>query len=84
MDRNNDQSYNVVMKRIAAAQFKAQCLTLLDEVDAEGLVITKHGRPVAKLIPVGADSKSLIGALAGKVTIRGNILSTGVRWDAER
>jgi len=72
------------MKRIAAAKFKAQCLALLDEVDAEGLVITKHGRPVAKLIPFGGDSKSLIGALEGKVKIKGRILSTGVRWDAER
>ena len=72
------------MKQIAAAQFKAQCLALLDEVDGDGLVITKHGRPVAKLIPFGADSKSLIGALAGKVTIKGAILSTGARWDAER
>jgi prevent-host-death family protein len=71
------------MKSIAAAKFKAQCLALLDEVEAEGLVITKHGRPVAKLIPIGADSKDLIGALAGKVTIKGDLLSTGAKWNAE-
>lgn len=74
----------MTMKQIAAAQFKARCLSLLDEVDADGLVITKHGRPVAKLIPFGADSKSLIGALEGKLKITGRILSTGVGWDAER
>ena len=72
------------MKHIAAAKFKEQCLSLLDTVDVDGIVITKHGRPVAKLIPFGADSKSLIGALAGKITITGNILSTGVSWNAER
>ncbi len=71
------------MKSIAAAKFKEQCLALLDRVGPEGVVITKHGRPVAKLIPIEAESKGLIGALRGKLVIRGNILSTGLRWDAE-
>jgi prevent-host-death family protein len=71
------------MKTIPAAKFKAQCLALLDRVDAEGIVITKHGRPVAKLIPVGTDSATLIGCLKGKIRIKGAILSTRVRWDAE-
>ncbi len=71
------------MKRIAAAKFKEQCLALLDRVGPEGIVITKHGRPVAKLVPVETDSKGLIGALRGKLTIRGPILSTGQRWNAE-
>ena len=74
----------MAMRQIAAAKFKERCLALLDEVDADGLVITKHGRPVAKLIPFGADSKDLIGALKGKLTIKGDILSTGVAWHAER
>ena len=84
MDIYNDQSYNLTMKVIAAAKFKAQCLALLDSVDSEGLVITKHGKPVAKLIPVSTASRSLIGSLADKVTIKSEILTTGVRWDAER
>jgi prevent-host-death family protein len=71
------------MKRIAAAKFKEQCLALLDRVGPEGLIITKHGRPVAKLVPVERDSEGLIGALRGKLVIRGDILSTGARWDAE-
>lgn len=74
----------MAMKKIGAAKFKEQCLALLDEVDPEGIVITKHGKPVAKLIPLAADSASLIGALAGKLEIRGDILSTGIGWDAER
>lgn len=71
------------MKHIAAARFKETCLSLLEHVDPEGIVITKHGRPVAKLIPFGTDSGDLIGALAGKVTIKGDILSTGAKWDAQ-
>ena len=72
------------MKSIPAAKFKAQCLSLLDRVDKEGIVITKRGKPVAKLIPLGADSASLIGSLKDKIEIKGDILSTGVRWNAER
>jgi prevent-host-death family protein len=71
------------MKTVPAAQFKAQCLSLLDRVGPEGIVITKHGRPVAKLVPIATESAALIGCLKGKLTIKGNILSTGVKWDAE-
>lgn len=71
------------MRQIAAAKFKEQCLALLEDVDPEGIVITKRGKPVAKLIPLGTDADDLIGALRGKITIKGDILSTGVRWDAE-
>jgi prevent-host-death family protein len=71
------------MKQIAAAQFKARCLALLDQVDPDGIVITKHGRPVARLIPFGSDSASLIGSLKDKVSIKGDILSTGLDWDAQ-
>ena len=71
------------METIPAGRFKAQCLSLLDRVRPEGIVITKHGRPVAKLIPIGASSAALIGRLKGKIRIKGDILSTGVRWDAQ-
>jgi antitoxin (DNA-binding transcriptional repressor) of toxin-antitoxin stability system len=84
MDIINDQSYNVVMKQIAAAKFKEQCLSLLDEVDPEGIVITKRGKAVAKLIPFAADSASLIGSLKGKLEIKGEIISTGLDWNAKR
>lgn len=40
------------MKTIGAAEFKARCLQILDEVGPEGIVITKRGKPVAKLVPV--------------------------------
>ena len=71
------------MKTIGASEFKQKCLALLDRVEPEGLVITKHGRPVAKLVPIETGSADLIGSLAGKIAIHGDLLSTGVRWDAE-
>jgi prevent-host-death family protein len=84
LDISTAWSYNVVMSRIAAAKFKEQCLALLDQVGAEGIVITKRGKPVARLVPFHTESKSLIGSLVGKIKIKGNIASTGAGWDAER
>jgi prevent-host-death family protein len=83
VDISDDQCYSGCVKQIAAAKFKEHCLSILDRVDPDGIVITKRGKPVAKLIPIRTDSASLIGALQGKIKIKGNILSTGVRWDAE-
>jgi hypothetical protein len=41
--------YSSVVKTVPAAKFKAQCLALLDRVDPDGILITKHGKPVTKL-----------------------------------
>ena len=71
------------MSTISASKFKEQCLSLLDRVDSKGIVITKHGKPVAKLIRIESSSASLIGALKGKLKIKGDIFSTGTRWNAE-
>ena len=73
----------MAVKQIAAAKFKEQCLAILDDVAEEGIVITKHGRPVAKLIPIRAESASLIGSLKGKLKVKGDIFSTGVKWRAQ-
>ena len=56
---------------------------LLDRVDDEGIVITKHGKPVAKLVRMESSSSNLIGALKGKIKIKGNLFSTGQRWNAQ-
>jgi prevent-host-death family protein len=71
------------MKKVGAARFKEQCLALIDQVGPEGIIITKHGKPVAKLIPIDTESAPLIGSLKGKIKIKGDILSTGLRWNAE-
>lgn len=71
------------MKTVPATEFKQKCLALLERVGPEGIVITKHGKPVARLVPVESESSELIGSLAGKIRTRGDILTTGVRWDAQ-
>ena len=71
------------MKSISASHFKEQCLALLDNLDPEGLVVTKHGKPVARVLPAGRECAGLIGSMKEKIRIKGNILSTGLKWDAE-
>jgi len=69
---------------IGAGEFKAKCLKLLDEVaeKRETLVITKHGKPVAKLVPIPA-KESIIGSMKGSVLYMGDIISPiDVEWDA--
>ncbi len=71
------------MKTIKISQFKEQCLSLLETLDPEGLLITKHGKPLARVVPFAQDCASLIGTLKGKVKVHGDITTTGVRWNAE-
>jgi prevent-host-death family protein len=71
------------MKTIGAAKFKEQCLAILDRLEPDGVVITKHGRPVARLLPFPRSSPRLIGSLRDKITVCGDLMSTGARWDAE-
>jgi prevent-host-death family protein len=65
------------MKKMAAGVFKANCLAVMDEVQAkrETVVITKHGKPVAKLVPVNTDTDEIFNFLAGKGAITGDVLS---------
>ena len=65
------------MNVIGAAKFKEQCLSLLDQLDANGLIVTKHGKPVARVIPYDTQGADLIGSLRHKVKISGNVFSTG-------
>lgn len=70
--------------QIAAGEFKAKCLKLLDEVaeSGEGLIITKRGKPVARLVPMPG-TRELFGALAGSVLREDDIVSPiGEDWDA--
>ena len=71
------------MKTVGAARFKEQCLAMLDDLPPEGLIITKHGRPVARVTPLRQASGDLIGALHDKIVIHGDVLSTGVAWEAD-
>lgn len=70
---------------VAASDFKARCLRLLDEVDEHGteLVITKRGRPVAKLVPIRTGSRSARGAWKGLGEICGDIVQADWTDDFE-
>jgi len=65
------------MKKMAAGSFKTNCLSVMDEVQAthESVLITKHGKPVAKLVPASEQGDEIFGFLAGKGTITGDVVS---------
>jgi prevent-host-death family protein len=65
------------MKTIAAGSFKLKCLSIVNEVHAkcEAVIITKHGKPVAKLVPVNAEKDEIYDFLAGKGAIVGDIIA---------
>ena len=75
------------MRTIKASEFKAKCLTLMDEVAESGepVVITKNGKPVAQLGPVVARLKTLRGLHKGQIEILGDIIEPlDVAWEANR
>ena len=77
------------MKEVSAGQFKTHCLAIMEEVRVkrEPILITKRGRPVAKLVPVKEKSVKFLGRLQGVVKILGDIESPIVpakEWKALR
>lgn len=72
------------MKQINATEFKARCLKILDELGPSGIVITKRGQPIARVLPFKETSvEVLYGCMKDDVEVLGDIFSTGVRWNAE-
>jgi prevent-host-death family protein len=77
------------MKTMGAGEFKARCLKVMDQVRAtrEPVLITKRGRPVAKLVPVDRRGDDIFGCLKGVMEIVGDIESPVVapeEWEANR
>ena len=80
------------LRTIAATDFKARCLKILDDVrdSGEHVTITKHGHPVAKLVPVGPVGRraSIIGACKGSIaydddeTFAGSTVAAIDAWEA--
>jgi len=64
-------------KTIPAGTFKAQCLAIMDEVQKkhQAVVITKRGKPVAKLVPVDKAKDDIFGFYKGKITILGDVVA---------
>jgi prevent-host-death family protein len=63
------------MKTISAERFEARCLTIIDELRRrrQPVVITKKGRPVAKLLPIEDRGYEVFGCLAGDLEIVGDL-----------
>jgi prevent-host-death family protein len=72
-------------KVIKASEFKAKCLALMEEVERTGrvIVITKHGKPIADLVPHQPQKKNARGILKDRLFITGDIVSPiDVEWEA--
>ena len=75
MTTNGDQTTGT--RTMKASEFKAKCLKLMDEVAESGeeIVITKNGRPIARLAPYRERPKSLFGVDRGRIQVLGDIVS---------
>lgn len=76
------------LTQVAATQFKAKCLELLKDVHDRKrncVVITKRGKPYAKLVPIDDEETPFYGCLAGLATYSGDLTEpTGGDWEALR
>ena len=77
------------MRTMGASEFKARCLRVMEEVRTrrESVLITKKGRPVARIVPAEKPREDIFGCLKGIVRITGNIESPVVPvsdWEQAR
>jgi prevent-host-death family protein len=71
-------------REYSATEFKAKCLKILDELGPQGIVVTKRGRPVARVTPVATvDHDRFYGCMKDEIVIKGEIFSTGRKWNAQ-
>jgi prevent-host-death family protein len=89
--RNDYGHLRVTQKshEVPAGEFKAHCLKLMDEVRAtrRPIVITKRGKPVARLVPIDEEAprREIFGCMKGTLTIHGDVISPiDIDWHAER
>lgn len=76
------------LQTIGVAEFKARCLELLERVGSRGdeLIVTKRGKPIARVVPIRPEVRPLKGLLAGQVKIVGDIVNVNWadEWEAAR
>ncbi|HEY1697520.1 MAG TPA: type II toxin-antitoxin system Phd/YefM family antitoxin [Polyangiaceae bacterium] len=77
------------MKSVAVTEFKAHCLSLLEDVARTGepLIITKRGKPLARVVASSGGSRYPQDSLAGTVTVVGDVVRPSVppsRWSSVR
>ena len=77
--------YNLAMEQeIPISEVRERLLSLVDDLPRDGVIITRHGNPIAKLMPVRTATADLIGSLKGIITDPDDdLFSTGEQWDAQ-
>jgi antitoxin (DNA-binding transcriptional repressor) of toxin-antitoxin stability system len=71
-------------QEISISEARERLLSLVDDLPRDGVLIHRHGKPVARLLPVRSGKADLIGSVPGLIIDPSDdLLSTGERWDAE-
>ena len=71
---------------VGAGEFKTHCLKIFEEIKKRrySVTITKHGKPIVRVVPYEEDTTSLFGCLKDTAVIYGDIVAgTGEHWNAE-
>ena len=71
------------MKTVLISEFKAKCIKMLKEVQKNGkpLLVTLRGEPIARVEPVAKGKKRQLGALKGRMIIKGDIIKSDFEKD---
>ena len=77
------------MKRMPAGEFKTTCLAVMDEVSSTGepVVVTKHGKPVVKVVPVEPLDDDIFGYMTGRAKVVGDLIEPAAdpdEWESLR
>lgn len=68
---------------MSVSEFRQRCLTILDDLPAAGLLLTRHGHAVARVVPLRPSCADLIGTAAVLPETDDDLFTTGEHWDAE-
>jgi prevent-host-death family protein len=81
-----DKRHGHIRSSVPAGEFKQRCLALLDQVAETGMpiVVTKRGKPVARVVPVEPADEGLIGSIRVVAEKDEDLFSTGESWDVEQ
>ncbi len=74
------------MRTVKASEFKAKCLSLMDEVASTGeeIIVTKNGKPVSKMVPVRTPPKVVYGLHQGMWKLKDDLIDPiDEDWDAD-
>lgn len=85
MDHISEAAVKTLPKTVAATEFKAHCLTLLEEVrqTRQTLLVTRHGKPVVEISPYMPRSSDQTNPLKGSLLFEGDVISPiDEKWDS--